>query len=476
MSSMLTREHKEAILRSAQDLIEEAVSFLQGLICIPTVNPPGDSYIECANYIGEQLRKFGYAVEYIELSATESAELAPYGEGQPRTNVLGRLPGRQAAPTLHFNGHFDVVPVGSGWSTHPFGGELKDGRIYGRGASDMKGGIAAQIYAVEAIRRAGLHLRGSVEQSGVVDEESTGNRNAGMGILVERGYIAPDRTDYVVITEPLNVDNICLGHRGAIWGEIRTLGRQAHGSTPERGINALEQMAGFIDEVTRTLTPQLQQRHNSQPVVPASASAASLSFNVIQGGTNVNSLPDSCTVSFDRRLVTSECLDAARQELQDILERRAQRIPAFRYEYKERYAAAPTWVSNATPLVHAFTEAIEAVLGRTPGYVCSPGTDDQRFVVQNAGIEQCIIYGPGEITQAHVVDESLAVSDLLASIQVMALAAATLLGVEHADEKRVEDIVAACIVKGEERRQPCTAHNNEENHSTITADRSKRPS
>ena len=435
MADALRREQQEAILRSAQGLIEEAIDFLQSLIRIPTVNPPGASYVECANAIGKQLQKFGYAVEYIALSADEVAELAPYGEGQPRTNVLGRLQGRQASPTLHFNGHFDVVPTGSGWSTHPFGAELKDGRIYGRGASDMKGGIAAQIYAVEAIRRAGLQLRGSVEQSGVVDEESTGNRNAGMGILVERGYIAPDRTDYVVITEPLNVDNICLGHRGAIWGEIRTLGRQSHGSTPERGINALEQMAGFIDEVTRTLTPQLQQRHNSQPVVPASASAASLSFNVIQGGTTINSLPDSCTVSFDRRLVTSERLDTARQELHDILARRAQRIPTFRYEYKERYAAAPTWVSDETPLVRAFTAAIEAVLHRTPGYVCSPGTDDQRFVVQNAAIEQCIVYGPGEITQAHVVDESLAVSDLLASIQVMALATATLLGVEPTDEQ-----------------------------------------
>src|SRR5207302_8829256 len=100
------------------------------------------------------------------------------------------------------------------------------------------------------------------------------------------------------------------------------------------------------------------------------------------------------------------------------------------YDYHERYATNPTWVSADTPLVHAFASAIEQVLGRTPGYVCSPGTDDQRFVVRDAGIEQCIVYGPGEITQTHVIDESLAVDDLLTSIKVMALAAATLLGVE----------------------------------------------
>ncbi|HEX7735024.1 MAG TPA: ArgE/DapE family deacylase [Ktedonobacteraceae bacterium] len=424
-------ETRQAILRSAEELIEEAVDFLRQLIQVPTVNPPGAAYIKCATTMGEHLRKLGYAIEYVELTGGEVAELAPYGEGQPRMNVIGRLQGQSAGPVLHFNGHMDVVPPGSGWSTDPFGGEVRDQRIYGRGASDMKGGLAAQVYAVEAIRRAGLRLLGSVEQSGTVDEESTGKRNAGVGLLVERGYIAPECTNYVVITEPLNVDNICLGHRGALWGEIRTFGRQAHGSTPVKGVNALEHMAGFIAEATRQLGPRLQQRQNQHPVVPPEANAASLAFTMIQGGTNVNSVPDTCVVAFDRRLVTGERLEDARQELRQILEQQARDVSDFRYEYKERYAAAPTWVSAETPLVQAFRSAVSTVLGREPGYVCSPGTDDQRFVVQNAGIEQCIVYGPGEITQAHITDESLAIADLLASIQVMALATATLLGVEE---------------------------------------------
>jgi succinyl-diaminopimelate desuccinylase len=430
MQNPLHRQYKQAILHSAEALLDEAATFLQGLLRIPTINPPGQAYPECAVYIGEHLRTLGYAVEYIELTPAEVAELAPYGAGLPRMNVLGRLDGSQGRPVLHFNGHMDVVPVGPGWSTNPFGGEIRNGRIFGRGASDMKGGIAAQIYAVEAIRRVGLQLQGTVEQSGVVDEESTGNRNAGMGYLVERGYISSERTNYVVITEPLNVDNICLGHRGAIWGEITTFGRQSHGSTPEQGINAIEHMASFIDEVTYELKPRLLQRLNRQPVVPTSASAASISFNMVQGGTNVNSVPDGCTVAFDRRLVIDEKLDDARCELQAILDRLASTIPGFRYSYKERYATLPTWVSANTPLVHAFTSAIQEVIGRTPGYVSSPGTDDQRFVVRNAGIEQCIVYGPGEITQAHIVDESLALDDLLTAIKVMALATATLLGVE----------------------------------------------
>src|SRR5215467_13347980 len=131
MPGTLTPAQKEAILRSSRDVLDEAIAFLQGLIRIPTVNPPGEAYPECARYIGEHLQKLGYAVEYIELSPDEVAELAPYGDGLPRVNVLGRLPGLQPAPVMHFNGHMDVVPVSPGWSYDPFGGVISSGRIYG---------------------------------------------------------------------------------------------------------------------------------------------------------------------------------------------------------------------------------------------------------------------------------------------------------------------------------------------------------
>ena len=156
MQEPLQLEQKETILRSAEAVLDEAIAFLQGMIRIPTVNPPGEAYPACARYIGEQLHSLGYTVEYINLTPAEIAELAPYGAGLPRTNVIGRLPGANASPVFHFNGHMDVVPIGPGWSTSPFGGEVCDRRIFGRGASDMKGGIAAQVYAIEAIRRAGF--------------------------------------------------------------------------------------------------------------------------------------------------------------------------------------------------------------------------------------------------------------------------------------------------------------------------------
>src|SRR5207244_3259415 len=119
--------------------------------------------------VGEKLREFGYEIKYIE------AEGLPECTREfPRLNVIGRLAGATARPTLHFNGHLDVVPPGAGWTVEPFAALLRDGRLYGRGVTDQKAGIAASIFAVEALRRAGIRLSGAVEQSATVDEESGG--------------------------------------------------------------------------------------------------------------------------------------------------------------------------------------------------------------------------------------------------------------------------------------------------------------
>ena len=168
------------MVERVESMAGEIVEFLQDLIRIPTVNPPGENYRACAELIGTRLHEFGYDVTYIE------AEGRPeHTERHPRVNVLGVLRNAPARALLHFNGHFDVVPVGDGWTVDPFSAIVQDGKIYGRGATDQKAGIAASIYAIEAIRRAGVRLRGAVEQSGTVDEESGGF--AGMAFLDEHG-------------------------------------------------------------------------------------------------------------------------------------------------------------------------------------------------------------------------------------------------------------------------------------------------
>lgn len=430
----LSSNQLAAIRAATERLLPDAVAFLKELIRIDTRNPPGNNYRKIVELIGCKLESFGYVIKYILLTPEETDILAPHGEKLERINIIGTLAPNAASmsgKTMHFNGHVDVVHEGdiSRWNFDPFGGEVKNGKIYGRGASDMKGGIAAQIFAIEVLKAANLKLKGTIEQSAVVDEETTGIRNAGMGYLVEKGYITKEKTAAVVITEPLNSSNVCCGHRGTIWGDITFYGKSSHGSMPTLGINAIENCAKFITVATEELGI-LHGTKRDPNVIPTEAQQASLAFTVVQGGTNTNSVPDLCKVSFDRRLVPGESLDQARSEIHSILHRLASKNPNFQYKYEERYAVKPIWVDPEQSLSQVFRNAIKIVTGEEAGVVCSPGSDDQRFVVQQAGLEACIIYGPGNIKNVHCYDEELSLEDLRIAIEVMAISAAVIVGLE----------------------------------------------
>jgi succinyl-diaminopimelate desuccinylase len=255
---------------------DEIVELTRQLVRIPTVNPPGDAYDECAHFLGNRLTAFDFAVDYV--TADHRPEHTP---AHPRVNVVGRR-GAERGPVVHLNGHIDVVPAGDGWSVDPFAGVVRDAKIYGRGTCDMKAGIAAAVFAAEAIRRAGVPLPGAIEISGTVDEESGGF--AGVAHLAELGRIARGKTDYVIIPEPLNVDRICVGHRGVYWFELTTRGRIAHGSMPFLGVSAIDAMNDAIAAIRRDLQPALAARVTSMPVVPDAARHATININAIDGG------------------------------------------------------------------------------------------------------------------------------------------------------------------------------------------------
>src|SRR6266851_3934720 len=169
---------RDRVLAEVDALADETAAFTTELVRIPTVNPPGDVYEDCARVIGDRLRAFGFEVQYI------AAEGRPeHTAAHPRVNVMGVRAGEDRGPVVHFNGHFDVVPAGEGWTVDPFGGEVRDGKIWGRGTGDMKAGLAAAVYAVEALRRADVQTAGTLEVSGTVDEESGGF--AGVAFLAE---------------------------------------------------------------------------------------------------------------------------------------------------------------------------------------------------------------------------------------------------------------------------------------------------
>jgi len=416
----------DRVVAAVDTLTDEAVAFTSDLIRIPTVNPPGDLYEECAHVIGDMLARCRFEVEY---HAAEG--LAEHTRTHPRINVVGTRRGRSLRPLVHLNGHFDVVPAGAGWTVDPFGGAVRDGRIWGRGSCDMKAGIAAAVFAAEAIRRAGVELHGSVEISGTVDEESGGF--AGVAWLARHGRLSADRTDFAIIPEPLDVDRICIGHRGVYWFEVLTKGRIAHGSMPFQGVNAVEHMGRLLDRLHTDLQPRLAARTTAMPVVPAAARHATLNINGISGGQLVDGIQtpcvaDRCRAVFDRRFLLEEGFDATKAEIVALLDAVARDVPDFNYEIRDLMVVHPTQTPDGSPVVGALDRALHRVLGRSGGVVASPGTYDQKHFARIAGVPHCVAYGPGILDLAHRPDEYVDIPDLMNATKVIALALLELTG------------------------------------------------
>lgn len=404
---------------------DEIVAFTADLLRIPTINPPGEEYETCARCIGDKLRSFDFDVQYV------AAEGHPDHTAQhPRVNVIGRRAGRSAHPLVHLNGHFDVVPAGEGWTVDPFGGLVRDGKVYGRGACDMKAGIASAVFAAEALRRAGIDLPGTIEVSGTVDEESGGL--AGVKYLAEERWLAQDKTDFVIIPEPLDVDRVCIGHRGVYWFEVEAHGRIGHGSMPFLGASAIEGLGQFLHLVEHELKPRLKSRQTAVPVVPPGARHATINTNGIQGGQPVDGIQtpcvaDHCRAVFDRRFLIEEGLDATRDEIAELVREAGRLVPDIRFEVHDRLIVHPTRTPDDSPIIPALTGAIRRVLGRDAALIASPGTYDHKHVARIAGVPHCVAYGPGELVLAHQPDEYCAVSDLVAATKVIAIASLELM-------------------------------------------------
>ena len=416
----------DRVLAEVEAARDEIVEFTADLIRIPTVNPPGEHYRDCAELIGRRLGGAGMAVEYV---AAEGR--AEHTAAHPRLNVVGRSDATGRRPRLHLNGHFDVVPPGDGWSVDPFGGEVRGGRIHGRGASDMKSGIAAAVFAVEAIRRAGVELAGAVDISGTVDEESGGF--AGVAHLCETGVISAANTDFAIIPEPFGPARVCVGHRGVYWFDIVAHGHAAHGSMSHLGRSAIDDMGALLEAFRTELGADLAARLSALPVVPEPSRRPSLNVNAIVGGqagesTQSPCVADRCTATFDRRFIPEELFDEVRDEVMRLVQAVAAAQPGRRFTVEDRMVVHPVHAPAGSPLVGALSGAVRTVTGADAEQVASPGTYDQKHFARIAGVEHCVAYGPGPLEEAHQPDESCAVDDLVACTQVLALAAMELVG------------------------------------------------
>ena len=403
---------------------DDLIALTQELVRIPTINPPGDHYLEICEYLKRRLESSGFATELVRGEGTPGDS-----DRYPRWNIVARRDGRHSGECVHFNSHTDVVEVGQGWSKDPFAGTLEGGKIYGRGTCDMKGGLAASIVAAEAFIETCPDYAGAIEISGTADEETGGY--GGVAYLAEKGYFSPDRVQHVIIPEPLQKDRICLGHRGVWWAEIETHGEIAHGSMPFLGDCAVRHMGAVLTEMETSLFPALATRSTDMPVVPEGARQSTLNINSFHGGQDENPpeftgfpspcVPDSARMVIDRRFLIEEDFQDVQQEIHTLLERVKSQRETFSYDIRDLHHVIPTMTDKTAPIVQSTAKAIKSVLGRDAEYVVSPGTYDQKHIDRIGRLKNCIAYGPGLLELAHKADEYIGVDDMLDSAKVMGL-------------------------------------------------------
>jgi succinyl-diaminopimelate desuccinylase len=408
----------------------EVTELTRDLIRFPTLNPPGEKYLDICEFLAARLDGQGFATEFVRATGAPADS-----DSHPRWNLVARREGAGPGDCVHFNSHHDVVAVGHGWTVDPFGGEVRDGRVYGRGACDMKGGLAASVIAAEAFIEAVPDYSGTIEISATADEESGGF--GGVAYLAEKGYFSPERVQHVIIPEPLNKDRICLGHRGVWWAEIETKGRIAHGSMPFLGDSAIRHMTAVLSELEDRLYPELAKKRTAMPVVPEGARQSTLNINSIHGGEpeqdpDYTGLPaacvaDRCRIVLDRRFLIEEDIAEVKAEVRRLLEGIKEDRPGFEYEIKELFEVLPTMTDEDAPVVRTVSDAIERVLATRPQFVVSPGTYDQKHIDRIGRLKNCIAYGPGILDLAHQPDEWVGIDDMVDSAKVMALTLGELL-------------------------------------------------
>jgi succinyl-diaminopimelate desuccinylase len=423
----MIKQTTDALLRRVEARREALVDFAAGLIRIPTVNPPGENYRDCCEAVARRVMASGFATQFLRAEGFPGDT-----DAFPRWNLLARRAGARPGPVVHFNGHIDVVETGAGWTVEPFGGAVVDGRLYGRGSADMKGGLAAAIIAIEAFIETHPDHPGAIEISATADEESGGY--GGVAFLAERGLISRERIDHVIIPEPLDKDRICLGHRGVWWAEVETEGRIAHGSMPFLGDSAIRHMGALLERMERDLYPKLDRRFTAMPVVPEGARRSTLNVNAIHGGQPEGHagfpspcVADSCRIVLDRRFLAEEPIGEVKAEIRRLLDDLASERPGFRYAMRDIFEVLPSMTDRGAPVARALAGAIGEVVGREPAYVVSPGTYDQKHFNRIAGISDCVAYGPGILSLAHQPDEYVGIDDMVDAAKVMALALRSLL-------------------------------------------------
>jgi acetylornithine deacetylase len=349
---------------------------LADLVRINSINPAfsdgSTNEREAAAYVGHALEQLGL-------------EITTHASGPGRMSVVGRLAGSGGGKSLMLYGHLDTVGVGD--MADPFGAAVRDGRLHGRGAYDMKGGLAACIGAAKALRDAGAELAGDVLVIAPADEEVA---SIGMQEVLKH-----HRTDAAVVTEPTEL-GVCLAHKGFSWIEVVTHGQAAHGSRFDEGIDANMRMGRFLAQLDK-LEQELRGRPPHSLVGPPSLHAG-----VLEGGSGPSIYAARCRLEIERRTIPGETERQVLREVQEIVDRIAAADDTFQAAVRPTLSREPFEVAPDAAIVRTVTEEAEGVLGRLPSHIGETYWMDAALIAA-AGIETVVLGPVG--TGAHADEE-----------------------------------------------------------------------
>lgn len=395
----------KTLLDSEFDLFEP-INLAQNLVRIESVSG-GQGENRIAQFIANYFIDHQIPVEWQEVEAN-------------RANLVAEVKGALGeGPCLLLNGHMDTVPIGSGWKYPPLGGEIVNNRLYGRGACDMKGALAAMMYTAKMIALFAPYLYGKLKILFVVDEEQD---NSGIKRWIEQYRREGEMVDFAVVGEPTGL-NISLGHRGVAAYRVEIKGRACHAAVAERGVNAVYLASHIIQEIEQW-NKELEKARDPDLGSPA------LSVGKIQGGLSANVVPENCTFEVDVRTLPDFPLEKVRSILEESIEKvRRERGLEFEYVLTQSIPhLPPSRVSRELKVVDLLSRSIAEVPGEIPTFSPFPASCEASFLVE-VGIP-ALIFGPGKIEEAHSANEFVSVTDIVAAGRIYSLLALRVLGGE----------------------------------------------
>lgn len=367
---------------------DRAIEIVQWMIRFDTTNPPGAEKA-LAEYLAKVLNGFGVKSHVDDL-----------GEG--RGNVIGCIPGKNEQPGLLLNGHLDVVPPGvQAWTHDPFSGVIDSGKLYGRGASDMKGGLAALVVAAGLIAQAGVPLKGDLLVTGTAGEEVD---SLGAQDLLTKGYLR--NIGAAIIAEP-SLLKLFTATKGALWLEFTTVGKTAHGSMPECGENAILMMNAIINKLTCYAFD-----YQPHPLL----GGPSMNIGTIQGGVKTNVVPDSCRITVDIRTVPGQDHTRILEEMLDILVELEQTIPGFKGSFSILNNRAPVETDPEAEIIQMGIREARESLGLELKPCGVNYYTDASIFMPALGIP-VLILGPGNEKMAHQPDEYVEINHYFTAIR-----------------------------------------------------------